>query len=95
MHYLQVIKNALAKGYSVSVFDGEEWQVKRSADYDAIVDAAQSVEMATLRIRNQGDLIGDVEIIGYQDARDAVADGYDNSVFDHSDNALTRELIPE
>jgi hypothetical protein len=96
MHYLQAIKNALAKGYTVSVHDGEEWQVKRSTDYAAIVEAAQSVEQAVLRILDAqtGDLIGNIDIIGYQDPRLAVAEGYDDSILDYSDNALIREIVP-
>ena len=98
MHYQQVIKNALAKGYSINVFDGEEWQVKREdrRNERAIIDAAQSVDMATLRIRDEnGEHVGDVEIKGYYTKAEATADGYDDSVVDYSDNAATTALIED
>lgn len=98
MHYQQVIKNALAKGYSVNVFDGEEWQVKKEdrRNERAIMDAAQSVEMATLRIRDEnGERVGDVEIKGYHSVAAATADGYDDSVVDYSANAATTALVED
>ena len=51
--YKHLIKFALAQGMTVSVWDGEEWQVKRSTSYQAINDAVESVEEAALRIRDQ------------------------------------------
>ena len=42
---------ALAKGYSVSVHDGETWPVKRSTDRAALMDAIGTTDMDTLRIR--------------------------------------------
>jgi hypothetical protein len=57
--YIHLIKYALGQGYTVSVWDGEEWQVKRSKDRDTIIDAVKSVEEAQLRIRDQdGNIVG-------------------------------------
>ena len=39
-----MIINALAKGYFVSVFDGEEWQVSKSRSFKQIADAILSVD---------------------------------------------------
>lgn len=50
--YKSLVKFALAKNCVVSVWDGEEFQVKRSNAYKAIVDAIESVEEADLFIRN-------------------------------------------
>lgn len=50
--YKHVIKYALSKGLTVSVYDGEEWQVKRSDKFKDITDAVESVEEAALRIRD-------------------------------------------
>lgn len=50
--FKHLIKHALAAGNTVSVWDGEEWQVKRSTSYKAIVEAVESVEEAALRIRD-------------------------------------------
>ena len=56
--YKHFIKHCLKAGHTVSVWDGEEWQVKRSTGYKVIIEAVESVEEAALRIRdNQGAVI--------------------------------------
>ena len=50
--YRHLIKYALANGHTVSVWDGEEWQAKRSDKFQAIADAVESVEEAALRIHD-------------------------------------------
>jgi hypothetical protein len=50
--YKHLIKFALSCKYTVSVWDGEEWQVKHSSKYQEIVDAVESVEEAELTIRD-------------------------------------------
>lgn len=50
--YLNLVKHALDKGYTVSVWDGEEWQVKRSTSIKAISEAVKSVDEAQLRFRD-------------------------------------------
>lgn len=50
--YKSLVKFALAKNCVVSVWDGEEYQVKRSSAYKAIIEAIESVEMAELIIRD-------------------------------------------
>jgi len=57
--YKHLIKHALKAGHTVSVWDGEEWQVKRSTKYQQIVDAVESVEEASLKIRDsEGNYMG-------------------------------------
>lgn len=57
--YKHLVKFALAQNCTVSVWDGEEWQVKRSSGYKAIIEAIEGVEEAELIIRdNQGDKMG-------------------------------------
>lgn len=75
--YKHLIKHALSLGCTVSVWDGEEWQVKRSTSYKAIVEAVESVEEAALRIRQQDAIIGSaaVSAFGLED---------DETVIDHS-----------
>ena len=51
--YRSLVKFALAKDMTVSVWDGEEWQVKKSTGFKAIIDAIESVEVAELRIRDK------------------------------------------
>jgi hypothetical protein len=50
--YKSLVKAALKKGYAISVYDGEEWQVKRSRIYKAICDAVESVEASQMLIRD-------------------------------------------
>ena len=57
--YKHLVKHALTNGCCVSVWDGEEWQVKRATEYKSIIDAIESVEEAQIVIRNtQGDKLG-------------------------------------
>jgi hypothetical protein len=75
--YKHLVKYALSMGCTVSVWDGEEWQVKRSTGYKAIIDAIESVEEAQIRIR-QHDVVmgwGLVSAFGLED---------DETVIDHS-----------
>ncbi len=51
--YKHLVDHMLAKGFTISVFDGEEWQVKRSTDAKAIGEAILSVEEAELSIRDK------------------------------------------
>jgi len=64
--YKHLIKFALSCEYTVSVWDGEEWQVTKSEDYAEIVDAVESVEEAVLKIRREGgDSIASVTVSAY------------------------------
>mgnify|MGYP001438346017 CR=1 FL=1 len=78
--YVNLIKYVLKDGHTVSVWDGEEWQVKRSTSFKAIVDAIKSVDEAQLRIRDtEGNIIGWalVSAFGLED---------DETVMDHTSN---------
>lgn len=50
--YKQLIKIALQKGYTVSVWDGEDWAVKRGCDADEIIEAIDAVEEAEIKIHD-------------------------------------------
>lgn len=50
--YKHLVMFAIAKRCTVSVWDGEAYQVKRSRDYRAICAAVESVEEAALVIRD-------------------------------------------
>ena len=78
--YKHLIKYSLAQNCLISVWDGEEWQVKRSTGYKAIIDAVESVEEAALRISDkEGNFIATayVSAFGLED---------DETVIDNSDN---------
>ena len=77
------IKHCLKAGHTVSVYDGEDWQVKRSTSYKAIVEAVESVDEAQLRVRDsEGDVIAWALVSAY-----GLAD--DETMMDWSDNAFT------
>jgi hypothetical protein len=78
--YLHLVRHFLAKGCTVSVFDGEEWQVKKSTGYREIVEAIKSVEEAELVIRNDGVKVGWALVSPYGLSPD-------ETVINHTDNA--------
>ena len=83
--YKHLVKHSLAQGHTISVWDGEEWQVKRSVAYKEIVDAIESVEEAEITIR---DIEGNKEawvLIGAFGLAD------DETVMDHSDNKFMQD----
>ncbi len=84
--YKSLVNASIKAGYLVSVFDGEEWPVKRSANIKDIFAAIDSVEEAQLRIRDkEGNYIGWALLVPY-----GVAD--DETVADYSDNEIMRAL---
>ncbi len=85
--YKQLIKHVIKDGNTVSVWDGEEWQVKRSTGFKAIVEAIESVDEAQLRIRDQqGNILGWALVSAY-----GLED--DETVMDYSDNAYMTSVI--
>lgn len=76
--YKHLVKYALKHGHTVSVYDGEVWEVRRSTAYKTIIDCIESVEIAYLRIRDAaGDIIGWASVMpfGLED---------DETVVDHT-----------
>lgn len=73
--YKHLVKHALKTGHTISVFDEEVWQVKRSTEYKKIIAAIESVEAPEIRIRDQdGDIVGWALIIPFLDDDETVAD---------------------
>ena len=69
-----LITSAIAKGFTVSVFDGEEWTVKRSLDFDTIFDALDTTDMNILSFRNaEGESKGKVVLVWGNDG-DLISD---------------------
>lgn len=82
----RIVKDALALNCTVSVYDGEEWALKRSTKYTEVMGAIMSTDMDTLRFRNQdGDIVGSVFLVYGND-------GYD-VINDYSANAETEALL--
>lgn len=80
-----MIGEAIKRGLLVSVFDGEEWAVKRSANKKEILEAINSVEEAQIRLRDAGG-----NAVGWALLIPSLED--DESIADYSDNALMNEL---
>lgn len=84
--YKTLVRNALTAGFTVSVFDGEEWPVKRSANEAEIYAAIEAVDEAQLRIRDAGG-----NYIGWALVVNGLED--DELVADYSDNETMRKLV--
>lgn len=65
--YKHLVKHALAQGHTISVWDGEEWQITHGTKYQNIIEAIESVEEANLVIRlaTYGNRIGWAQVIPY------------------------------
>lgn len=82
--YKHLVKHSLAKGCTVSVWDGEEWQLSKSSSYKAIVEAVESVEVAELSIRYQGEKMGWAMVSAY-----GLED--DETVIDYTETSFMKE----
>ena len=70
-----IVKEALAVGITVSVYDGEEWTVKNSEKLSDIMKAVMTTDEDTLRFnRCSGERIGDVLLVYGNDGWDVIAD---------------------
>ena len=74
-HFKLVAHAVKDMGYTVSVWDGEEWQVKRSSSLPAIKDAMESVDESQLKFRDaDGNEVGWAFIVLGNDGGDEVCD---------------------
>lgn len=90
--YKSYIQLALKDKHTISVWDGEEWQVNKSTDYRAIVDAIQSVEQSEIRIRDaEGELLGWAMLIPSDEGIEDIVD-HDDNVYMH---ALHKEWVQQ
>lgn len=90
--YRNLVEYALGQGLVISVFDGEEWAVKKSKEAKAIFDAIESVDEASIIIRD-----ADPFITAYT-ARALISAyglGPDETVIDHTDNEWCDEWWAE
>ena len=85
----RIVKDALAMDYTVSVWEGGDWAIKRSGSYKAIMASLMSTDEDTLVFRKVGEPTGPAAgkvFLVYGN------DGYD-VICDHSDNEAIKSII--
>jgi len=78
--YKHLVKHAIANDLIISVWDGEEWQVKYSNKYKEIIDAIESVDEAEIKIRTRQDK----KVVGWALVSAAYGLEDDETVIDHT-----------
>jgi hypothetical protein len=70
-----LVKEALKRGYTVSVYDSEEWTVNKSTNENEIREALFTTDMDTLKLRHaDGSNIGNILLVYGNDGPDVVSD---------------------
>ncbi len=83
---MRIVGRALAKGYTVSVYDGEEFPVKRSTNRAVIRDALASTDEDILVIReSDGTRVGNILLVWGNSPEEVAAD--------YSDFPAIREIV--
>lgn len=84
----KLVKAALDAGYSVSVYDGEEWTVKRAWRLKTVLEALATTGEDTLRIRDEeGTSYGSFYLV-WGNAEDG-----SELISDHTDNDICNDLV--
>jgi hypothetical protein len=85
----KLVEITIEQGYTISVFDGEEYVVKRSRDAEVIMNALGSTDHDTLTIRKPEQLAKDTPVgsilLIWGNHRDLISD--------YTDNADTNALV--
>jgi hypothetical protein len=69
-----IVEAALAKGWTIGVYDGEEWALKRSSSKDEIIKALASTDEDVLTIRDAGgEAMGSIYLV-WGNGEDLVSD---------------------
>ena len=84
----RIVDKALAAGYTISVYDGEEWPLKRSINRPDILAAMYSTDSDVLRFRwpESSHAVGSIMLV-YGNGEDVVCD--------YSDNEAMAALVKE
>jgi hypothetical protein len=82
----RLVRAALNAGYTVSVYDGEEWTVGNSRRERAILAALASTGEDMLRFRRNGENVGSVYLIWGNDPTGG------ELISDHTDNDAMQAL---
>ena len=85
----RLVRAALRAGYTVSVYDEEEWTVKRSGSEAVILPELASTETNTLLFRRNGETVGSMLLIWGNDetGEELIADYTDNDAMQALANA--------
>lgn len=85
----KIVERAIRLGYIVSVYDGEEYCVKRSTDKALIMASVYSTDMDRLHFRNAttGEMIGSVLLVYGNSASEVMAD--------HTDVAMVDDILAD
>jgi hypothetical protein len=83
----KLVKIGLAKGYTVSVYDGEEWTVLRSTKITDIMGALMTTDEDVIKFRNDAGQ-GCLFYLVYGNSPDEV-------INDHTDNVFANEIYAE
>jgi hypothetical protein len=77
----KIVESAIRLGFMVSVFDGEEYPVKRSVNKALILENTYTTDMDRLsfRVKTTGDAIGSVLLVYGNLASEVMADWTDNT----------------
>lgn len=88
----RLVRIALAKGYAISVYDGEEWTVKQSTDRMTVLQALATTECDTLRFRKDGEKLGSMLLIygNATDGSELIADYSANEAMETLYNEVAR-----
>ena len=70
----RAVTDILGKGYKISLYDGGDFTVKRSADLNLILNATQTTDRDMLKVYEGDELIGTIILIYGNDGHDVIAD---------------------
>ena len=78
----KIVERAIRTGYMVSLYDGEEFTVKRSTDKQAILDAIYTTDMDKLVFRSvaTGEQVGAVLLVYGNSASEVMNDWHDSAI---------------
>lgn len=83
----RLVRAILGRGWVISVFDGEETTLVRSADFDAVIDAMGSTDYDQLGVFDaEGKSLGAIMLI-WSNGEDLISD--------HSDNRPMNDLMEQ
>lgn len=73
----KMVEAMIQAGMTVSVFDGETFQTKRTADVKVVLDGLDGLEEAWLNVRLNDKLLGRVYLV-FGEGADVVADWHES-----------------